>query len=256
MTEKPDKAVLYPLQEAVLTRLLGMHDPQLSEAKLCGGTALARFWLDHRVSYDLDFFLPGGFKALDMAVALKKSGIEYEQKAIVDDPRKANQLHGYVLHDGMSLKVSFIEDAYYNLFPSVEKNLGAPIVRTENIPGLYHRKLRTIAGSGAAGDSFEGGRQTARDLFDLYVLSMEFQPIKAFMQSLPYHFPSDAFDNGLASMPWFDLMDELGEIICDEKWAHAKEIGFLQEALFEQIGATSIVEEFEQAPAQGQGPAG
>ena len=253
MVKGIQRETLYPLQEAVLARLQAMGSPQFDIAKLCGGTALSRCWLGHRVSYDLDFFLPHGFKAANIAAALKKSGIAYDTRSIVDDPRKANQLHGYVLHEGQELKVSFIEDAYFDLFPGVQRQFGESTVLTEEIPGLYHRKLRTIAGGGAEGDSFEGGRQKARDLFDLHVLSTSFMPIREFMDSLPYPFPSEAFDNGLASMPWFELMDELDEIACDPQWSGAKDIGFLQDALYAQIGATVVLDgikhEAEQEPA-------
>jgi hypothetical protein len=247
MMDDPKRTeVLYQLHEGVLGRLQAMNNPQFVEAKLCGGTALSRCWLNHRISYDLDFFLPQGFKAGEMAATIKKAGIVYETKDIVDDPRKANQLHGYVVHVGQSLKVSFVEDAYFNLYPAVEAKFGNLMVKTEDVPGLYHRKLRTVAGSGATGEEVEGGRQKARDLFDLYVLSVEFMPIRQFMASLPYTFPSDAFDNGLASMPWFDLVDELGEIVCDERWNAAKDVSFLQEALYSQIGAKAIIDEFAQ----------
>lgn len=248
------KELLYPLQEAVLASLQAMRDPQLSVAKLCGGTALSRCWLNHRLSYDLDFFLPHGFRAIDMSAAIKKSGIVYDTRDIVDDPRKANQLHGYAFLEGQELKVSFVEDAYFELFPAVEEKFGRLSVRTEEIPGLYHRKLRTVAGGGADGASFEGGRQTARDLFDLLVLSSSFMPIRKFADSLPYAFPSDAFDNGLANMPWFDLIDELAEIDCDPEWAGAKDMEFLQDALYEQIGARAILDsiEHEKPVAHGQ----
>ena len=250
MMNGPQVEALYSLQEAVLAKLQAMGDAQFNAAKLCGGTALARFWLGHRVSYDLDFFLPEGFRAAEIAVALKKSGIGFETKDIVDDPKKANQLHGYVLHEGQRLKVSFIEDAYFNFYPGVLKPLGRLTVLTEEVPGLYHRKLRTVAGSGAEGDSFEGGRQKARDLFDLYVLSTSFMPIKHFLSSLSYPFPADAFDNGLVNMPWFDLMDELEEIICDSKWNQAKNVDFLQNALYEQIGATVVLDKLSVAAAE------
>jgi hypothetical protein len=236
---------LYLLQNAVLARLQSMADAQFDEAKLCGGTALARCWLEHRVSFDLDFFLPHGFKASNLATSLKKSGISFDTKDIVDDPRKANQLHGYVLHEDQRLKVSFVEDAYFAVFPAVQTKLGDLVVRTEEIPGLYHRKLRTVAEGGSEGDSFEGGRQKARDLFDLHVLSVTFKPLREFMDSLPYAFPSDAFDNGLASMPWFDLLDELTELDCDQKWNAAKDVAFLQNALFGQIGADTILDDHE-----------
>ena len=239
---------IYPLQEAVLARLQSMSDPQFSAAKLCGGTALSRCWLGHRVSFDLDFFLPEGFKAGELAVAMKKAGIDFRTKDIVDDLKKANQLHGYVSHKGRLLKVSFVEDAWFTLFPPVEKPFGSGVVRTEEVPGLYHRKLRTIAGQGSEGDSFEGGRQTARDVFDLYVLSSAFKPLPEFIESLPYAFPTAAFYNGLASMPWYDLVDELGEIVCADEWAHARDVAFLQNALYGQIGATLVVDERAEKP--------
>jgi hypothetical protein len=247
---------IYPLQEAVLVRLQSMNDPQLSVAKLCGGTALSRCWLGHRVSFDLDFFLPEGFKAGELAVAMKKAGIDFRTKDIVDDLKKANQLHGYISHERRLLKVSFVEDAYFTLFPAFEKSFGGGVVQTEEIPGLYHRKLRTVAGHGAEGDSFAGGRQTARDVFDLYVLSQAFKPMAEFMGSLPYAFPSTAFSNGLASMPWYDLADELGEIVCPDEWAHARDVTFLQNALYGQIGAVLVGDEWteESRPAPGATP--
>lgn len=248
MSEGMKKESLYLLQETVLTQLQCIGDPQMSVAKLCGGTALSRCWLEHRISYDLDFFLPHGFKATDLSSAIKKAGIAYETKDIVDDPRKANQLHGYVIHNGQRLKVSFVEDAYFTLFPAVPKAFGGVTTRTEEIQGLYHRKLRTVSGSGSEGDSFEGGRQKARDLFDLHVLSEMYMPIRDFMESLPYSFPVDSFNNGMASMPWFDLMDELGEIVCDSAWNSAKDVDFLQNALYEQLGITTVLDEFVDEP--------
>jgi len=247
MIKDAKSMALHRLQEDVLGQLQAMGDPQFDLAKLCGGTALSRCWLGHRVSYDLDFFLPEGFNAQKMATTLKNAGISFETRDIVDDLRKANQLHGYITHQRQQLKVSFLEDAYFNVYPAVEEKFGNLTVRTEKIAGLYHRKLRTVAGSGSGGDAFEGGRQKARDLFDLYVLSEAFMPIKPFMESLPYPFPSAAFDNGLANMPWFQLMDELKEIVCDTKWRAAQDIDFLQAALYKQIGAETI-DEFKHPP--------
>ncbi len=231
---------LYRLQEDVLVRLQGMNDAQFSAAKLCGGTALDRCWLAHRMSWDLDFFLPGGFGAGRLAAALKAAAIEYETLDLVDSLDRANQLHGYVLHAGQRLKVSFVEDAYFDLFPAVEVPFGSATVKTEPVAGLYHRKLRTVSGATGAGDSVEGGRQKARDLFDLYVLSCAVMPLRPFIQSLPYAFPAAAFENGLAGMPWFDLMDELNEILCAPRWNEAKDIEFLQKALYREIGADTV----------------
>lgn len=233
---------LYALQEAVLSKLQLIGDQQFESAKLCGGTALSRCWLEHRVSYDLDFFLPEGFKVIDLAITMKQAGIDFETQDMVQDDHKANQLHGNVLHEGQRLKVSFIEDAYFDLYPSISRSFGRLTVKTEEIPGLYHRKLLTVAGHGQdeEHDSFAGGRQKARDLFDLYALSIHHMPLAEFMASLPYAFPSGSFINGLVSMPWLDLIDELEELICAPQWQKAKDVEFLQNALFAQIGARTV----------------
>jgi len=252
---KDNQSQLYALQESVLKKFQSMGNEQFDAAKLCGGTALSRCWLEHRVSYDLDFFLPHGFRVTDLAVSIKKCGINFEAREIVLHEQTANQLHGDVLHEGQRLKVSFIEDAYFELYPPVTKPFGALNTRTEDIPGLYHRKLLTVSGhgQGAEPDSFAGGRQKARDLFDLYVLSSAYMPLKAFMQSLPYSFPEGSFINGLLSMPWYDLIDELEELICAPKWQPAKDVEFLQTALFDQIGAKPVSEDDDYNPIA-QGP--
>jgi Nucleotidyl transferase AbiEii toxin, Type IV TA system len=230
-------APLLHAQETVIERLRGMEHAQWAQAKLCGGTALARCYLQHRLSYDLDFFFPLGFNAQKFAAALSKADLGFETHTLVDDPRQANQLHGFARLEGLSLKLSFMEDAYFETFPVVEKSLGNQTVRTESIDGLYHRKLRTVSGSVAAGDEVIGARQTARDLFDLYVLSKAHMPIRAFMASLPYAFPAGAFDNGLVSMPWFELMDELRELVVDERWRAGTDVQTLQTHLLNEIGA-------------------
>ena len=234
-----DKDALYRLQDRVIADLQRLPADSFAHAKLCGGTALSRCWLDHRISYDLDFFFPEGFRAQSLAMALKKAGVRYVVHDMVDDPHKANQLHGQVVSARERLKVSFVEDAYFSVFPPITKPWGALAVQTESVEGLYHRKLRTVAGSGQEGEGVLGGRQTARDVFDLYVLSQTVMPLRPFMDTLPYAFPITAFEEGLAAMRWFDLVPELQEILCAPRWNAAKNAGVLQEALFAQLDITA-----------------
>ena len=75
----------------------------------------------------------------------------YTVTDMADDPHKANQLHGHVALDGKALRVSFIEDAYFTVFPAVEKTIGGVVVQTEEVSGLYHRRaLSTCLGQVAA----------------------------------------------------------------------------------------------------------
>lgn len=231
---------LYRLQEIALDKIQKVNNPQLAKAKLCGGTAMSRCWLNHRVSYDLDFFLPEGFDAELMAKSLVESGVNYKVQDFVDDSLKANQLHGYILFENKKLKVSFIEDSYFDLFPSVMAKFGSSFVQTEEIHGLYHRKLRTVSGSASDGDEVVGGRQKSRDLFDLYVLAQAHMPIRDFMNSLPYKFPQGAFENGIVSMPWLALNKELKQVVCNPKWEQGRQLDLLQDFLWNQIGALEI----------------
>jgi Nucleotidyl transferase AbiEii toxin, Type IV TA system len=230
---------LYPLQDAVFQQLQRMDDPQFNASKFCGGTALSRCWMQHRTSFDLDFFMPEGFKAQTLLSSFKKHGIHYDIKDLVTDSHKANQLHGFVRLSGQWLKVSFVEDAYFDVFPKVQRPFGNLSVQTESIDGLYHRKLRTIAGSASDGDVVVGGRQKARDLFDLYVLSKKHKPLPSFIASLPYTFPVDAFISGLSAIPWIDVCQELDEIECDQKWVSGKDVGVLSGHLYSEMSITT-----------------
>ena len=126
--------------------------------------------------------------------------------------------------DGEPLKVSIVEDIYADMFP-VKTVAG---IRTETIEGLFHRKLRTITGSGEGRTSstgrmvHAGARQTARDLFDLYVLSSEQKPLMEFVREINEHgaaLPEALFISGIRQIPWMDLMDEFGMLQVAERYA-------------------------------------
>lgn len=225
---------VFQAQDAALSLLFTC--PILSQAKLCGGTALARAYLGHRVSYDLDFFLPSPFDPIAFGVQMKQAGLKATALDIVEDPHRANQWHGFVSVNGQKVKVSAVEDAYYDVYPRVEATIGALTVPTEPIEGLYHRKLLTVSHSGGEEGVATGGRQTARDLFDLWVLSQEVAPIRAFMETLPYDYPFPAFEDGIYSMPWFGLVQEFSELAAAPRWKQGQDIGVVREHLFKEIG--------------------
>lgn len=199
--------LLYKTQDATLDKVFSNLDQLgISNCILAGGTALARYYLHHRVSYDLDFFVGGTLSPEKLSIALGRIGINLSDVQIESGGVFAHQLHGYAHIDESTVKISFIEDMYEGMWPKVQFDN----VMTETIGGLYHRKLRTISGSGY-GKNTKGARQTARDLFDAYVLSSQVQPIHSFLSESNQHganYPQDAFCANILSMPWFDLMDE------------------------------------------------
>lgn len=258
--------VSYMTSEAFAWRLKEMSDDQnraleillpildasfMSQVKLCGGTALSRFYLQHRISYDLDFFVPEeiGFNSQSMA-DLIASKTKIHGLELTSDDVKANQLHFFLpMPNGSSIKVSFVEDMYAKTFPPVNSVLevaGRTIV-TESVEGLYHRKLRTVVGWADAHAQYPaGGRQTARDMFDLYVLSQVVKPLEPFIDSLPYAFPFEAFVSGMAAMPWFDLKDELEQTIASPNWQQGKFVDVIKNHLFSEISMNELPENFEQ----------
>lgn len=183
------------------------------EIILGGGTALARFYLHHRVSYDLDFFLSTSFDPIVLSRRLESSGLRIEISGTESGGVLAAQLHGTLrMPGGEQINISFVEDVFAGMFDTVDLQG----VRTEVIDGLYHRKLRTVSGTGItlsrAGHALgQGHRQTARDLYDLYILDTGIEPVEKFIFRINQNgaaFPTDIFRQNLAATAWIELIDE------------------------------------------------
>ena len=159
---------------------------KLEDFYLAGGTALSLFYFKHRESYDLDFFTKDFSRAKieeimsglseDMELAIELSG-EQDKQGFA-----RMMVYSLKIDDNNSLKIDFVEDVYKLLKPLKEFD-GIPILAIEDI---YLRKILTASGSIAAVDSigrsaFVGGRQEAKDFFDLYFLSKTFMPLSSFV---------------------------------------------------------------------------
>jgi hypothetical protein len=211
-------AGLYQLQERIWQHIF-KHEKELgiSNVLLCGGTALARFYLDHRVSYDLDFFVPLKFNPLLLQSQLKEIGLVLLDTHLEGGSDYCNQLKGIVRFGQDVVKVDFIEDIYEGMFDAVFKERA----KTEVIEGLYHRKIRTVSGMFLKDGRIQNGRQTARDLFDLYVLGQEVKSLSVFIEHINQHganIPLDGMMRGILTMPWIDLLDEFEELERHERW--------------------------------------
>ncbi len=217
--------LVYQAQEQFLLKV-GDIKPLGFKLILCGGTALARAYLHHRVSYDLDFFVDGQFNPEQLSVQLGKLDIKLDDIQMEVGGRVVHQLVGYAQFPDVRLKVSFIEDSYAGMFPSSLIPVGKAKFMIESVEGLYHRKLRTVSGSGNANTPSDG-RQAARDLFDLMMLDQMIKPIPVFVSEINRHganFPQKAFLAGLASMPWVAMMDEFEQMDIDQTNQHIMHI--------------------------------
>lgn len=98
---------------------------------------------------------------------LSERGILFRSVEAVNDSMYAAEFHGMTDVDNEPLRVSIVEDIYADMFPV--KTIDG--ICTETVEGLYHRKLRTIAGSGAGKISLTGdvlpagGRQTIQYIY-------------------------------------------------------------------------------------------
>ena len=136
---------LYPLQDAVLA-LIGACDTNFY---LTGGTALSRWYLHHRFSDDLDFFVNGADNFSDQVdralAAIKKSSI------LMNIDKKAEdfvRIHCSALET--ELKVDFVNDVPYHsgtiepvdLFPRID---GWWNILSNKITALDRREPKDVA---------------------------------------------------------------------------------------------------------------
>lgn len=165
---------------------------------LAGGTALSLFYYQHRESFDLDFFTKDFSKEriMDIIAEISKStatkiDLIKERKLTQEDakmivcyvPVEKNKTLPTAEDNEKTLKVDFVQDVYRDI--RTEKNIvnGIPVMVRENI---YLRKIFAAFGyvkvEGEIGEEiFLGGRQEAKDIFDLYYLSTTFLPLSKFM---------------------------------------------------------------------------
>lgn len=220
---------LYKRQDKILRKVFNAEKDIFPGARviLVGGTALARCYLQHRASYDLDFFVNARFDPVVVQRRLSNARVRLQTVEFVNDPMFAVELHGVADVNGEPLRVSIVEDIYADMFPV--KTVGG--IRTEAVEGLYHRKIRTVTGSGEGVASSTGrmvqagARQTARDLFDLYVLSNEIKPLMEFVRGINRHgagVPEALLVSGLRKVRWMELMDEFEMLEVAERYASIK----------------------------------
>ena len=146
---------------------------------LTGGTALS-FYFNHRFSEDLDFFTQR-YKKKDpdriMEFVSKERGFNFRLEAEQDDPKLVPMKVYYLeLKSGSVLKIDFVQDFRGNI-KRIKNGL-------HSIEDIYFRKISTAIGGerkeDAVGRVVATGRQTARDLFDIYYLSNHYKPASDF----------------------------------------------------------------------------
>lgn len=159
---------------------------QIDDFYLVGGTALSLFYFDHRESEDLDFFTKSFSPArVVQVVDYLKSQLPAAVELKVDNLSETNQIKVMVYNVQMEnriIKIDFVEDVYDLINPFLRRD-GINILSVEDI---YLKKIFAVGGFATGLNEvgqikFEGGRQKAKDLFDLYYLSKKFLSLSEFV---------------------------------------------------------------------------
>ena len=150
-----DYRKLYNIQDKILLAL----EPVLSSFYLTGGTALGRFYLNHRFSEDLDFFTNQNNKFHSLiktieTILVNKFSVLKHQNIVYDD-----FVRFYVEDDENVLKIEFVNDIAYRVGvpnPYIHGLIDTPL-------NILTNKLTAII-----------GRDEPKDVFDIYALAQNY----------------------------------------------------------------------------------
>ncbi len=152
---KKDYNKLYQLQDKFLFWWSSLGLPFY----LTGGTALGRFYLNHRFSDDLDFFINADnnyslyISELKNKIASRFT-INIQQSLFADDYTRI-----FITGDDTSLKVEFINDVGYNIGTPADYQYG----KIDNPMNILSNKLTAIV-----------SRDEPKDIFDIIQLSINY----------------------------------------------------------------------------------
>lgn len=151
MSER-DYRKLYRIQNKVLEAL----GPVLGNFYLTGGTALGRFYLNHRFSEDLDFFVNSDHdfrkKLITIGNKLENEfSILNEQTIVYDDYVKY-----YIELDNSFLKIEFVNDVQYRCGEPLQFKFGL----VDNPFNILTNKLTAVV-----------SRDEPKDIFDIYTIA-------------------------------------------------------------------------------------
>lgn len=153
---------------------------------LCGGTALELYYLHHRFSVDLDFFSPQySLKEINKLVNEFKEYsrvIKLESEFVAKGRAQVRFYTILVKGADRPLKIDFVEDVVFEN-PAIKKFNKVPVYSAENI---YLQKILAITGiefiEDDTGRLRSQGRNKARDVFDLYMLSKKICELHIFLR--------------------------------------------------------------------------
>ncbi|MCD6311536.1 MAG: nucleotidyl transferase AbiEii/AbiGii toxin family protein, partial [Elusimicrobia bacterium] len=192
-------------QDRVLKLLSGKAD----DFYLAGGTSLAKFYFQHRLSDDLDFFT-SEFKYKRVVEMVKflsgklNKKIELIAEQINDDKMSKIMVYVIPISTNSFLKIDFVEDNVKLLKPL--KSVDG--IFTLSLEDIYLRKIYAAAGfiekiNVTGNIVLAGGRQEAKDFYDIYFLSQTFMKLSDFAAKYCGHIQTEGI------VRWFRTYDRM-----------------------------------------------
>lgn len=142
---------LYPFQDKILSLISALP----VDFYLTGGTALGRYYLNHRYSDDLDFFVndnPAFKSQLDLILK------EFRKNKISYDVSNADEGFArlFVTEGGCILKLDFVNDIPFHSGNIIESDL---FIRTDSIINILSNKISAL------------GRLAPKDVIDIIFIA-------------------------------------------------------------------------------------
>ncbi len=154
-SSKKDYSKLHQLQDKFLSWWFSLNLPFY----LTGGTALGRFYLNHRFSEDLDFFINADSQYQHYISELKnkitdKFTVNIQQSLFADDYTRF-----FITEDELFLKIEFVNDVSYYPGKPVNYKFG----KIDTPINILSNKLTALI-----------GRDEPKDIFDIIHLSLNY----------------------------------------------------------------------------------
>lgn len=159
---------------------------KIDDFYLAGGTALALFYFQHRVSVDLDFFSQNfSPKRVEEIAAFLKMSLKKEitlTQSAGGGELAMISVYNIYFSAKFSLKVDFVED----VIELIKRPANVDGINILSLEDIYIRKLYAVCGVVKTTDKsgrtrFIGGRTEAKDFYDLFMLSNTFMPLSKFV---------------------------------------------------------------------------
>ncbi len=154
-SSETDYRKLYGLQDKFLKWWRTLELPFY----LTGGTALGRFYLNHRFSEDLDFFTNADTKYLDYISELKNKIPERFTVNLQQSPFSDDFTRLFITEENINLKIELVNDVDYRTGSSVEYQYGL----IDTPLNILSNKLTAII-----------SRDEPKDIFDIIYISMTY----------------------------------------------------------------------------------